>query len=198
MKESTKFWGENSHFKWAPLKWSANTRKVSISVTKEEEPKANRDYQTVSFILETHRNRKQLMKRRFHGTLELRHVSKMLLNEINFHPNVLSFDHHCVEASHWGKNSQFIQNSHFESLIFHKIHNIKISFLPKFTISKSHFSQNSQFQNLIFHKIHIFKVSLFTFCYKRGSLRSLKEFISTTRHLAVIYCIIKPNILLTL
>ena len=31
------------------------------------------------------------------------------------------------------------KNSHFENLIFDKIHNFNISFLTKFTISKSHF-----------------------------------------------------------
>ena len=51
------------------------------------------------------------------------------------------------------------KNSHFESLIFDKIHYLKASFLIKFTFSKSHFSQNSQFQSLIFHKIHIFSIS---------------------------------------
>ena len=42
----------------------------------------------------------------------------------------------------WGKNS------HIESLIFHKIHICKISFLTEFTFQKSHFSQNSHFWNL--------------------------------------------------
>ena len=49
------------------------------------------------------------------------------------------------------------KNSHYQNLIFHKIHIFKMSFFTKFTFSKCHFSQNSQFQNLNFHKIHIFK-----------------------------------------
>ena len=88
------------------------------------------------------------------------------------------------------------KNIQFQNLIFHKIHNSKISFFTKFTIpksyfsqnsqfSKSHFSQNSHFQCLIFHKI------LF---YKRGSLRSFKECNFTTRHLAFIYCITETNV----
>ena len=49
-----------------------------------------------------------------------------------------------------------------KSTIHPKIHILRISFLTKFTILKSHFSQNSHFQNLIFHKIHNFKISFFT------------------------------------
>ena len=49
-----------------------------------------------------------------------------------------------------------------KSAIYPKIHILKLSFLTKFTILKSHFSQNSQYQNLIFHKIHIFKMWFFT------------------------------------
>ena len=56
-------------------------------------------------------------------------------------------------------NSHFSQNSHFQNLIFHKIHIFKVQFFTKFTISKSNFSQNSHFQSLIFHKIHIFQTS---------------------------------------
>ena len=41
---------------------------------------------------------------------------------------------------------------------FLRIHILKISFLTKFTISKSHFF--TKFQNLIFRKIHNFKVLL--------------------------------------
>ena len=66
-----------------------------------------------------------------------------------------------------GKNPQFIQkftywkshiwhNSHFQNLIFHKIHIFKASLLTKFTTSNSHFYQNSQFIILIFFQIHIF------------------------------------------
>ena len=51
-----------------------------------------------------------------------------------------------------GQNHYFIQ----------KIHNLKISFLTKFTITKPHFSQNSHFENLIFDKIHNFNVSFLT------------------------------------
>ena len=54
------------------------------------------------------------------------------------------------------------QNSHFQFLIFHNIHNFKISFFTKFTFSMPHFSQNSYFQSLIFHKMHNFKVSFST------------------------------------
>ena len=54
------------------------------------------------------------------------------------------------------------KNSHFENLIFDKIHNFKISFFTKFTFPKSHFSHNSHFQNIIFHKIRIFKISFFS------------------------------------
>jgi len=64
--------------------------------------------------------------------------------------------------SHWGKNLQYIENSHFENLIFHKNHNFKVSFFTKIIISNFHFSLNSQFQSLIFHKIHNFKISFFT------------------------------------
>ena len=39
------------------------------------------------------------------------------------------------------------KNSHFESLIFHKIHNFKVTFFTKFTVQKSHFRQNSHFKN---------------------------------------------------
>ena len=57
--------------------------------------------------------------------------------------------------------SQFTHNSHFQNLIFDKIHNFKISFFTKFTISKSHFftnftfsqshfSQNSHFSSIKF------------------------------------------------
>ena len=46
------------------------------------------------------------------------------------------------------------KKSHFEILIFDKIHNFKVSFLTKFTISKSHFHK--------IDKIRIFKVSFFT------------------------------------
>ena len=59
-------------------------------------------------------------------------------------------------CSHWGKNPQFT-NSHFESLIFHKIHIFKFSFFTKFTFSKCHFSRNSHFQIHIFDKIHILR-----------------------------------------
>ena len=56
-----------------------------------------------------------------------------------------------VQFSHWGKNphfiqkftfwkSQFLQNSQFQNLNFHKIHISEISFFTKFTILKSHFS----------------------------------------------------------
>ena len=51
------------------------------------------------------------------------------------------------------------KNSHFEILILDKIHNFKVSFFTKFTLSKSHFPQNSHFQSLIVHKIHIFQTS---------------------------------------
>ena len=60
------------------------------------------------------------------------------------------------------KTRNLSKNSHFQRLIYHKIHILKISFLTKFTISKSHFSQNSHFQSLILDKIHIFKASFFT------------------------------------
>ena len=53
-------------------------------------------------------------------------------------------------------------STHFQNLIFDKILSFKISFLTKFTISKSHFWQNSQLQNHIFDKIHIFKITFFT------------------------------------
>ena len=39
------------------------------------------------------------------------------------------------------------------------MHIFKISFLTKFTFSKSHFSQNSHLQSLIFDKIHILKLT---------------------------------------
>ena len=58
------------------------------------------------------------------------------------------------QNSQWGKNPQFIQkvtfckyhilqNSHFQSRIFDKIHIFKVTYFRKFTISNSHFSQNS-------------------------------------------------------
>ena len=53
------------------------------------------------------------------------------------------------------------KNSHFEKLIFDKIHISKRKFSTKFTFSKSHFSQNSHLQNIIFHKIHIFENLIF-------------------------------------
>ena len=62
---------------------------------------------------------------------------------------------HCMHTG--AKILNLSRNS--QNLIFHKIHNFKISFFTKFTSSKSHFWQNSYFQNLIFDKIHIFKVS---------------------------------------
>ena len=37
------------------------------------------------------------------------------------------------------------KKSRFENLNFHKIHNFKVSFFPKFIFSKSYFSQNSHF-----------------------------------------------------
>ena len=49
-----------------------------------------------------------------------------------------------------------------KSSIYPKIHIFKVSFLTKFTFSKSHFSKNSHFQSVIFDKIHIFKISFFT------------------------------------
>ena len=49
-----------------------------------------------------------------------------------------------------------------KSLIYPKIHILKISFFTKFTISKSHFSQNSHFQSVIFDRIHISKILFFT------------------------------------
>ena len=63
------------------------------------------------------------------------------------------------ENSHWGKNPQFIQIFTFWKL---KNHIFKVSFLTKFTISKSLFSQNSQFESLSFDKINTFTVSFFT------------------------------------
>ena len=71
-------------------------------------------------------------------------------------------------TTHWGKPPQFVQkftfskshfsqNSHFQGLIFQKIHIFKVAFFTKFTILKSHFSQNSHFKSVIFHKIHIFQ-----------------------------------------
>ena len=60
----------------------------------------------------------------------------------------VSFPYHVLDASvmlknedhtHWGKNPK----------IHPKIHNLKISFLAKFTISKPHFSQNSHFSNIL-------------------------------------------------
>ena len=60
-------------------------------------------------------------------------------------------------------NPKYVDShSHFQIFIFDKIHTFKISFLAKFTFSKSHLSQNSQLQNLIFHKIHNFKILFFT------------------------------------
>ena len=55
----------------------------------------------------------------------------------------------------------FSQNSHFQNIIFRKIHIFKVSFFTKFTLSKSHFSQNSHFKSLVFHnyQIHTYKVS---------------------------------------
>ena len=55
--------------------------------------------------------------------------------------------------------SLFSQKSHFQSLIFGKIHNFKVSFFTKFPFSKFHFSQNSHFSKSIFHKMHIFQKS---------------------------------------
>ena len=49
------------------------------------------------------------------------------------------------------------KKSHFENLTFDKIHKFKVSFLTRFTTSKSQFWQNSHFQSLTFHKIHIFQ-----------------------------------------
>ena len=60
------------------------------------------------------------------------------------------------------RNLNLFKNSHFESLIFDKIHIFKISFFTKFTFSKFYFSQNSQFQSPTFHKIHMFKISFST------------------------------------
>ena len=65
------------------------------------------------------------------------------------------------EYTHWGKNPQFIQkftfskyycsqNSHFQNLIFHKIHYFKGSFFTQFTFSNSHFPQYSHFSNIKF------------------------------------------------
>ena len=54
------------------------------------------------------------------------------------------------------------KNSHFQNLIFHKIHHFKILIFTKFTFSKSQFSQNSHSKNPVFHKIHNFKVSLYS------------------------------------
>ena len=45
------------------------------------------------------------------------------------------------------------KNSHFQNLIFHKIHIFNISFFTKFTFSKSHFSQNSHYSNIKFQGI---------------------------------------------
>ena len=42
-----------------------------------------------------------------------------------------------------------------------EIHNFKVSFVTKFTTSKSHFKQNSRFKNLNFHKIHFSEISSF-------------------------------------
>ena len=92
-----------------------------------------------------------------------------LAERCKFKPQILYQWASCLLSTHTGaKNHQFIQkftfwkshfsqNSQFQSLIFGKIHNFKVSFLAKFTISKSLFWQNSQFKSLIFHKIHIFK-----------------------------------------
>ena len=66
-----------------------------------------------------------------------------------------------ISYTHWGKSPQFVQkfifwksyfsqNSQFQSLISHKIHNFKVPISTKFTISKSHFSQNSHFSNIKF------------------------------------------------
>ena len=44
------------------------------------------------------------------------------------------------------ENSQFIQNSPFENLIFDKIHIFKDSFLTNSQFQNSHIQQNSQFQ----------------------------------------------------
>ena len=71
------------------------------------------------------------------------------------------------------KSLIFWQNSHFQRIIFHKIHIFQISQLTKFTFSihhfwqnshfsKPHFWQNSQFQSIIFPKIHIFQISQLT------------------------------------
>ena len=58
--------------------------------------------------------------------------------------------------------SHFSQNSHFENIIFDKIHIFKVSFFTKFTFWKYHICQNSHFQSLIFDKNLILKVSFFT------------------------------------
>ena len=78
------------------------------------------------------------------------------------------------------KSLNLSKNSLF--FIWTKIHILRVSFLTKFTISKSHFSQNSHFSSTKFLVISGLKVS---FC-------------SNVRHLAVIYCIIKTNISLSL
>ena len=93
------------------------------------------------------------------------------------YPKKSLFTKFTISKSHF-----FSQNSQFQNLIFHKIHNLKISFFTKFPILKSQFSQNSQFLNLIFHTIHKSKISFFTkftflkyqnqryFCTKSGYL----------------------------
>ena len=78
---------------------------------------------------------------------------------LRFLKRIPAFKQHHSKKQTGAKILNLSKNSHFESLIFDKIHIFKASILAKFTISKSHFSQNSQFQCLIFHKIHIFQTS---------------------------------------
>ena len=55
--------------------------------------------------------------------------------------------HFIQKFTYW--KSQFLQNSHFWNLIFHKIHTSEISIFTKFTCYlKSHFSQNWHFWNI--------------------------------------------------
>ena len=69
----------------------------------------------------------------------------------------------------WGKIHILSKNLHFQNHIVQEIHLFKISFLAKFTFSKSHFQQNRTFkitfsqkllfQNRIFHRNHILEVN---------------------------------------
>ena len=80
------------------------------------------------------------------GTTTCQEIENGLAGPDSKHNQSLTFHSLSTFITHTrAKILNLSKNSLFETLTFHKIHNVKVSFFTKFTISKSHISQNSHF-----------------------------------------------------